>query len=650
MAHLSMFSGQVNAIRDHMNGLAAPIDGHNLTVASVIAVSRYGRPAVLDASEERKKAIDGAVGLVQRLAKSLGESSMYGVTTGFGGSATTRTEETTALQQALLVTCQAGVLPIFPTPKLSGSAFSQAARDEHDLMFPQDWIRGVMFVRLNSLIRAQSGVRWVVIDSLHTLLSNGVAPCVPLRQSVSASGDLGPLAYISSVITGNPDTWAHYGEGENRKIVNSATLLKELKMDPVVYIAKEGLSLVNGTGASAAVSSFAMHDSHVLAIASQVLSAFAVESLRGSKEPFHPYLHDATRPHPGQIEVAANIRHTELRQDRYSLRAVPQWLGPQLEDLSSAQATIDIELNSTTDNPITEVETGTLHHGANFMAMSVTSATEKMRLALQHIARLSFAQLTELLNHDTNRGLPPSLAWGEPSVDYSLKGADIAAAAYLSEIAFLANPVSTHVNSAEMHNQCINSLALISARYTLDTIQIVRMLFATQIFAIDLICTYTVSTFPQYVSATDDAFFAGLYDGLVRQLTTTTGKDSSTRFQGVMTNLTSTLISLFGAMNPPAEVPLASISTWSAALAFHAQRIFVETRESYVPGPSSPAMELLGRTRALYAYVRGELGVAVHHGDPTKDSTLIGTEISKIYHAFSTYKMTEVLLSVLEKE
>ncbi|KIO03626.1 hypothetical protein M404DRAFT_61866, partial [Pisolithus tinctorius Marx 270] len=134
-----------------------------------------------------------------------------------------------------------------------------------------------------------------------------------------------------------------------------------------------------------------------------------------------------------------------------------------------------------------------LHHGANFMAMAVTSATEKMRLVVHHIAKLMFAQLTELLNHSTNCGLPPNLAVGEPSVDYSLKGADIAAAAYLSEIAYLANPVSTHVVSAEMHNQSINSLALISGRYTLDAVKLCFMesliasllsLMSTHIFAL----------------------------------------------------------------------------------------------------------------------------------------------------------------------
>ena len=80
-------------------------------------------------------------------------------------------------------------------------------------MMTQEWVRGTMFVRLNSIIRAQSGTRWIVIDGLYKLLCHNVAPCVPLRQSISASGDLGPLSYIASVLTGNPDVRAWYGSG-----------------------------------------------------------------------------------------------------------------------------------------------------------------------------------------------------------------------------------------------------------------------------------------------------------------------------------------------------------------------------------------------------------------------------------------------------
>lgn len=108
-----------------------------------------------------------------------------------------------------------------------------------------------------------------------------------------------------------------------------------------------------------------------------------------------------------------------------------------------------------TDNPLVDGETGHVHHGGNFQAMAVTNPMERTRLSLHHFGNIIFAQLTELLNPAFNRGLPPSLAATDPSVNYFGKGVDISAAAYVSELGYLANPVSTHIQSAEMHNQAV---------------------------------------------------------------------------------------------------------------------------------------------------------------------------------------------------
>jgi len=108
-----------------------------------------------------------------------------------------------------------------------------------------------------------------------------------------------------------------------------------------------------------------------------------------------------------------------------------------------------------TDNPLINGKTGTVHHGGNFQAMAVTNAMEKTRLALHHIGKLLFSQATELMNPTMNRGLPPSLAASDPSLNYHTKGVDIGMAAYVSELGYLASPVSTHIQSAEMHNQAV---------------------------------------------------------------------------------------------------------------------------------------------------------------------------------------------------
>jgi phenylalanine ammonia-lyase len=113
---------------------------------------------------------------------------------------------------------------------------------------------------------------------------------------------------------------------------------------------------------------------------------------------------------------------------------------------------------SATDNPLVDGETGEVHHGGNFQAMAITNDMEKTRLALHHIGKLMFAQSTELVNPNMNNGLPPSLAATDPSLNYHTKGVDIATAAYAAELGYLANPVSTHIQSAEMHNQAVKQV------------------------------------------------------------------------------------------------------------------------------------------------------------------------------------------------
>jgi phenylalanine ammonia-lyase len=100
-------------------------------------------------------------------------------------------------------------------------------------------------------------------------------------------------------------------------------------------------------------------------------------------------------------------------------------------------------------------DTGEVHHGGNFQAMALTNAMEKTRLALHHVGKLLFAQSTELINPAMNHGLPPNLAATDPSLNFFAKGVDIATASYVSELGYLAHPVSTHVQSAEMHNQAV---------------------------------------------------------------------------------------------------------------------------------------------------------------------------------------------------
>jgi phenylalanine ammonia-lyase len=448
---------------------------------------------------------------------------IYGVNTGFGGSADTRTQDFERLQSAAIQHLNVGILlkaDKTVTELNAGQTefnANQGGRDHGVLRshaLPTPVVRAAMLIRCNSLMRGHSGVRVSVIETIMKLLSLNVTPIVPLRGSISASGDLSTLSYIAGAIEGNPDIFVKVTNEDGKAVIWKADeTLKVAKVEPVRLQAKEGLGITNGTAPSCAAACLAIDQANQLALLVQVLTAMSTEALDGNANNYHPFI-SAIRPHPGQAEVASNILHflsgskicpppndshslasVGLAQDRYSLRTAPQWLGPQLEDLLLATRQVTTELNSTTDNPLIEINGdhgSRMHHGGNFQAMALTSAMEKTLLALQNIGRLLYAQSAELINNATNKGLPPNLSLDDPSASFTCKGFDVNMAAYAAELAYLAKPVSSHVQVAEMANQSVNSMALVAARYALEAGEVLSLMAATYVYvlcqALDLRC------------------------------------------------------------------------------------------------------------------------------------------------------------------
>ncbi|GAA6031989.1 hypothetical protein JCM8097_003376 [Rhodosporidiobolus ruineniae] len=661
---------------------AVKLNGYDLSLGQVVDAARRGGKVEVPHEGEVLARIEASV----RFLQSKLNTSIYGVSTGYGGSADTRTEDVHSLQKALIEHQLCGVLPT------TFNSFALGRGLENSL--PLEVVRGAIAIRINSLTRGHSAVRLLVLDALVDLLKHRITPIVPLRGSISASGDLSPLSYIAGTITGHPDIKAHVVHDGVEKILPAREALVLFGLEPVVLGPKEGLGLVNGTAVSASAATLAVHDASYLALLSQALTALTVEAMVGQQGSFHEFLHDISRPHPGQVEAAKNIRallsgssfavekeeeiavkddEGVLRQDRYPLRTSPQWLGPILSDLVNAHAILTTEISSTTDNPIVDVEGGLFHHGGNFQAMAVTNTMEKTRLGLAQIGKLNYAQLTELINCSMNRGLPSCLAFDDPSLNYHCKGLDIASAAYTSELGHLANPVSTFIQPAEQANQAVNSLALISARRTMEANEVLTMLLATHLYAVlqavDLraleldfraafeptlstsLSTHFGGALSSSGGLTADALATKVKKALYKRWEQTGAYDLGARWDDAFNFAAGTvLVDAFASSST--SVALSSIQAWKKTSAADAVALTLRLREAFFASPPSEASALkyLGAgTAPIYRFVRETLGVRARQGDVKvgKEQVTIGRGVSVVYEAIRAGRMERVLVDAL---
>ena len=612
-----------------------------------------------------------------------------------------------------------------------------------------------MAVRANSLARGHSGVRSVVIDGLVNLLNNDLVPLIPLRGSISASGDLIPLSYIAGALQGkgNIYVWAntrstHLSNSQDglkwvkgqitpptpsspddpsdtvsitgaklmhaarpskitqttaekrgsisifkkhpRHIAPACDALAEHDLAQLKLAPKEGLSLVNGTAVSAGTGALAVHEAQNIALLAEVLTAMSVEALTGTTESFDPFIGNV-RPHPGQVEAARNIlRFLQgsslarkgdsdgvedqggLRQDRYSLRTIPQWIGPQLENLTLAYQQVEIECNSTTDNPLLDSERKKVLHGGNFQALAVTSAMEKVRQSLQQLGRMLFIQCSEIVNPVFSNGLPPNLETGEPSQGFLMKGVDISTAALCSELGYLANPITPHVQTAEMGNQSLNSMAFVSTRYTHTALDVISQLAAAHIFvvcqALDLRCiqkkfytlfipklwTITTEILSKHINEVElPRLIQDLSSKFQDEFIRTTSQDSTERFYNILKSLWSVVLSVPGLQNTPTLFE--NLSQWTLNSATEASQLHKDCVASYIVQPLAP--DYLGAAAfRIWDFVRHEVKVPFHTGKGgfwnalNEDEDLsVGEMVSRIYLAIKEGGMTGVVMECVRE-
>lgn len=454
------------------------LTGRDLTLEAVGAVARDGAPAALGEAARGRMARSRAV--IERIVA--GGEAVYGVTTGFGDLATRRISPADAnrLQENLLVSHAVGVGPRLDTPT----------------------VRAMLLLRANTLALGHSGCRPELVDRLLDFLRLGLHPAVPEQGSVGASGDLAPLAHLALPLIGRGevelgDAWLPAGEA-----------LRRVGLEPLRLAAKEGLALLNGTQMMSAAGALAVLDAERLAGAASVTAAMSVEALLGTDVAFAAAYH-ATRPHRGQREVAADLRHllrgSQLQrshhgdahkvQDPYSLRCVPQVHGASRDALAYARGVLEVEINSATDNPLVfpdgagpdadpqAVATagGQVISGGNFHGQPVALALDFAKLAVAELASIAERRIALLIDGRLS-GLPPFLV-DDPGLNSGLMLLQYTAAALVSENKVLVHPASADSIPTSANQEDHVSMGAISARHLRDVVR-----NAEHVVALELLC------------------------------------------------------------------------------------------------------------------------------------------------------------------
>ncbi|GEK13503.1 histidine ammonia-lyase [Aliivibrio fischeri] len=396
------------------------------------------------------------------------DKSVYGINTGFGLLANTRIaeEDLEILQRSIVLSHAAGI----------GEFMSDAT------------VRLMIVLKINSLSRGYSGIRPLVIDALIQLVNSEVYPCIPKKGSVGASGDLAPLAHMSTVLL---------GEGEARyqdKIISGKEALEIAGLAPITLAPKEGLALLNGTQASTAFALEGLFAAEDLYASATVCGAMSVEAALGSRKPFDPRIH-RVRGHRSQMDAALAYRHLlgqnseiglshqccERVQDPYSLRCQPQVMGACLQQIRNSADILEIEANSVSDNPLVFADDGDIISGGNFHAEPVAMAADNLALAIAEIGSLSERRMALLIDSGLSK-LPPFLV-DNGGVNSGFMIAQVTAAALASENKTLAHPASIDSLPTSANQEDHVSMATFAGRRLGDMAENTRGILAVELLA-----------------------------------------------------------------------------------------------------------------------------------------------------------------------
>ena len=445
------------------------ISGDGLTIADIAAAGRGERVAitadarVLDRFHRSRDVIRRGVEAGQEI---------YGVTTLYGGMADRR------VAPELLVELQK--VSLWHHRSTTGPRLPEAD------------VRAAMLLRANSLLKGASGVRLELVERLIAFLNRKAHPHVYQRGSIGASGDLVPLSYIAGAILGLDKAYLVDMGGET---LDSHTALARLGYAPLTLEPKEGLALNNGTGACTGVAANACARAFDLTCLALGVHALLAQALVATDQSFQPFVH-AVKPHPGQAWTAARMltlldsskiirnerrgdragRVGKLIQDRYSLRCLPQYLGPVIDMLAQSTRWIEAEANSANDNPLIDPDSGEIFHTGNFLAQYTGVAMDQLRYALGLLAKHIDVQIALVMSPEFSNGLSPSLV-GDTTrgTNVGLKSLQIGGNSMAPLISFYGQSiVDRFPTHAEQFNQNINSQAMNAANLARDSLDVLE--------------------------------------------------------------------------------------------------------------------------------------------------------------------------------
>ena len=460
------------------------LTGRDLTRRDFADVVLGGRRVGLHPAARR--AMKASRGLVERMVRE--KRVVYAVTTGVGSLATERIDPAQARQLQLNVVRShcCGV----------GDPLSVAET------------RGLMLLRANTLAAGLSGIRPLVAELLSAMLNHRLHPLVPARGSVGASGDLAPLAHVARTLIGEGEVSVDPDLGQRSRSIAAHAALKRAGLKPLVLEAKEGISLVNGTQAMLSLGLLALGTAEILIDTADVAGALSLDALRGSPAAFDERLQRA-RPHPGQIESARNlerlnagsaIRDSHVNcgrvQDAYSLRCMPQVHGAVRDAVAFARRTLEIEMNSATDNPLVFTEEGEVLSGGNFHGQPVATALDVLAIALTQLGGISERRCDRMVNPLTS-DLPPFLAH-VPGIESGLMMTQVTAAALASENKVLAHPASVDSIPTSGNKEDYVSMGMTAAlklkQVVWNTASILAIELLTATHALDRLAPLTTGT------------------------------------------------------------------------------------------------------------------------------------------------------------